>query len=213
MLSTEGETPSPRQRLAAALRTAVDLAMAGQYEDEVLIGATLAAEELIQRLAAAKTVAAAGTFDALKYLAGDFRTLYSPTTGLSNPLAPPVRLRHVDGAEGGPREILGHVTFGYAYEGVPNCVHGGVVAQTLDEILGAANQAAGTVGMTGTMTVRYRKPTPSRTELRLVARMQKREGRKLFSWAGIYHGDTLTAEAEGLFIEVAQEQFVNIAGM
>ena len=65
--------------------------------------------------------------------------------------------------------------------------------------------------MTGTLTVRYRKPTPLRTDLRLEARCQRREGRKIFSWAGIYHGDTLTAEADGLFIEVAPAQFLAIA--
>lgn len=207
------EEHGPRQRLANALRRAVDLSMAGQYQDEVLARAALAAEELNRLLAGEKTLTSNEPFDAQKYLAGDFRRLYSPTTGLSNPVAPPVRLTEVDGADGGPREILGYVSFGYAYEGVPNCVHGGVIAQTLDEILGAANQAAGTVGMTGTMSVRYRKPTPSRTELKLVARMLRREGRKLFSWAGIYDGETLTAEAEGLFIVVAQEQFASIAGL
>jgi hypothetical protein len=86
-----------------------------------------------------------------------------------------------------------------------------VIAETFDELLGAANLAAGNPGMTGTLTVRYRKPTPLRTDLRLEARCQRREGREIFSWAGIYHGDTLTAEADGLFIEVAPAQFLAIA--
>jgi len=85
------------------------------------------------------------------------------------------------------------------------------IAETFDVLLGAANLAAGNPGMTGTLTVRYRKPTPLRTDLRLEARCQRREGRKIFSWAGIYHGDTLTAEADGLFIEVAPAQFLAIA--
>jgi hypothetical protein len=65
--------------------------------------------------------------------------------------------------------------------------------------------------MTGTLTVRYRKPTPLRTDLRIEARCQRQEGRKIFAWAGIFHGDVLTAEAEGLFIEVPPAQLLAIA--
>ena len=53
------------------------------------------------------------------------------------------------------------------YEGPPGCVHGGVIALVFDELLGAANIAAGSPGMTGTLTIRYREPTPIRTEIRL----------------------------------------------
>ena len=78
-------------------------------------------------------------------------------------------------------------------------------------MLGAANIVAGNPGMTGTLTVRYRKPTPLLTPLRIEARCIGREGRKIQTWAGIYHGDLLTAEADGLFIEVNPAQFVAIA--
>ena len=65
--------------------------------------------------------------------------------------------------------------------------------------------------MTGTLTVRYRKPTPLRTDLRLEARFLERDGRKIRTWAGMYHGDVLTAEADGLFIEVMPRQMLAIA--
>jgi hypothetical protein len=86
-------------------------------------------------------------------------------------------------------------------------VHGGVIAETFDEIMGAANMVAGNAGMTGTLTIRYRKPTPLRTDLRIEARCLGRDGRKVRTWGGIFHGDLLTAEAEGIFI------MVNPAGM
>jgi acyl-CoA thioesterase FadM len=62
--------------------------------------------------------------------------------------------------------------------------------------------------MTGTLTVRYRKPTPLHTELRLAARVDRVEGRKIFASGGIHAGDLLTAEAEGIFISVDRARFL-----
>jgi hypothetical protein len=59
--------------------------------------------------------------------------------------------------------------------------------------------------------VRFLKPTPLRTELRLEARCRGRDGRKISTWAGIYHGDVLTAEADGIFIEVAPARILAVA--
>jgi acyl-CoA thioesterase FadM len=56
--------------------------------------------------------------------------------------------------------------------------------------------------MTGTLTIRYRKPTPLDTELRFEAAVQRVEGRKIFAEGRLYAGDVLTAEAEGIFISV-----------
>jgi acyl-coenzyme A thioesterase PaaI-like protein len=135
----------------------------------------------------------------------------SPVIGLANPISPPVSITVVDGSEGGPREVRAVANFDYAYEGPPTCVHGGVIAEVFDEVMGAANIVADNPGMTGTLTVRYRKPTPLRTELRIEARCLGRDGRKIRTWAGIYHGDLLTAEAEGIFIEMMPAQFLAIA--
>ena len=117
----------------------------------------------------------------------------------------------VEGADGGYREIRGEACFDYPYEGPPTCVHGGVIAETFDEVLGAANMVAGNPAMTGTLTIRYRKPTPLRTDLRIEARCLGRAGRKVQTWGGIYHGDVLTAEAEGIFIVVGPARMVAIA--
>jgi hypothetical protein len=125
----------------------------------------------------------------------------SPIIGFANPIAPPVEVWTAAG-EDGRREIRGRVTFGYPYEGPPTCVHGGVIAELFDELMGAANVLGGHPAMTGTLTVRYRKPTPLLTPLDLMARFVKHEGRKIFTWAAIYNAGVLTAEADGLFIEV-----------
>lgn len=201
----------PRHRLADALRVTITATVAAEVDDALVVEVAGAVEALNRRMAEASgpDKRPRGQPDTTSEAQEFFPT--SPVIGLGNPLAPPVRITVVDADDGGYRRIEGTANFDYAYEGPPTCVHGGVIAETFDELLGAANLAAGNPGMTGTLTVRYRKPTPLRTDLRLEARCQRREGRKIFSWAGIYHGDTLTAEADGLFIEVAPAQFLAIA--
>jgi acyl-coenzyme A thioesterase PaaI-like protein len=128
----------------------------------------------------------------------------SPVIGFANPVAPPVVVEAVDG------ELRGTAFFDYQYEGPPTCVHGGVIAMVFDEMLGAANIMAGSPAMTGTLTIKYRKPTPLRTPLRLEARFLDRDGRKVRTYGAIFHGDVLTAEAEGIFIEVVPQRFLAI---
>jgi acyl-coenzyme A thioesterase PaaI-like protein len=115
----------------------------------------------------------------------------------------------VTGHEGW-REVRGRVTYGYAYEGPPTCVHGGVIAELFDELLGMCNILVGSGAMTGTLTVRYRRPTPLLAPLELVARHTGKEGRKVFAWGGIYHRGELTAEADGIFIEVPPGRMLDI---
>ena len=38
--------------------------------------------------------------------------------------------------------------------------HGGYVAAAFDEVLGLAQDLGGQSGMTGTLTIKYRRPTP-----------------------------------------------------
>ena len=78
--------------------------------------------------------------------------------GRYNPLAPPVRSRSIDGA------VHGTANLDAAYEGPPGCVHGGVIASMFDELLGVANISAGVGAMTGTLTIKYRSPTPLQTD-------------------------------------------------
>jgi acyl-coenzyme A thioesterase PaaI-like protein len=133
----------------------------------------------------------------------------SPIIGYANPIAPPVEVWLGEGETGEP-EIHGRVTFAYPYEGPPTCVHGGVIAELFDELMGAANVIANKPAMTGTLKVRYRKPTPLLTPLDLRARFVRSEGRKVHTWAGIYHEGALTAEADGLFIEVKPGRMLDI---
>lgn len=135
---------------------------------------------------------------------GDERASFehSPFIGRANPLAPPIYLQEIDGA------VHGRAFFGSAYEGPPGCVHGGYVAGAFDELLGATQSLSGHPGMTGTLTVVYRTPTPLHTELHFVGELTGVEGRKIFTKGRLFAGDLLCAEAEGIFISIDFSKFV-----
>ena len=122
---------------------------------------------------------------------------HSPVIGVANPIAPTSRIERL-----GDDQVVLHVRFGSAYEGPPGSVHGGMSAAAFDEVLGMAQSLGGQPGMTGTLTVRYRRPTPLHRDLRIVGTFVGVEGRKIFTTGACYDGDTLTAEADGLFITV-----------
>lgn len=128
----------------------------------------------------------------------------SPEIGRANPIAPPIVVSFEDDM------VVGHVRFGSAYEGPPGCVHGGHVAAAFDEVLGMSQSLTGKPGMTGTLTVRYRQPTPLRVDLRFEGRVDRVEGRKIFTVGKSFHGDVLTAEAEAVFVRV---DFARIAAL
>ncbi|MCD9624990.1 PaaI family thioesterase [Rhabdothermincola salaria] len=132
----------------------------------------------------------------------------SPYSGRANPVAPPLDMSIAGG------EVVGRATCGRTYEGPPGHVHGGVVAGLFDEILGAAQGLSGKAGMTGRLTVHYRRPTPLDTELELRARPELAEGRKIVVRGTLHAGDVLCAEGEGLFIAVDFErlQSLGVAG-
>jgi acyl-coenzyme A thioesterase PaaI-like protein len=129
---------------------------------------------------------------------------HSPLIGKANPLAPPLLL------EINEDQVVGEVTFGAAYEGPPGCVHGGYVAAMFDELLGAAQSLSGSAGMTGTLTIRYRRPTPLHTLLRVSAGLDRVEGRKIFVKGVCVAGGEQVSEAEGIFISIDPERFANL---
>lgn len=132
---------------------------------------------------------------------------WSPQLGLANPLAPPIRVS-VRG-----ETVVGFATFGIAYEGPPGCVHGGFIAAAFDEVLGLTQSLSGRVGMTGTLTVRYRRPTPLNTELRFEGSIEEVAGRKVVTAGRLLAGEVLTAEARGLFVTITPERFMSLSAL
>jgi acyl-coenzyme A thioesterase PaaI-like protein len=125
-----------------------------------------------------------------------------PVIGEHNPIAPPVAVELVDGV------IRGSANLGAPYEGPPGYVHGAILAATFDMLLGLANVASGNPGMTGTLTVRYRRPTPLHTDLTFEARTGERSGRKVIATGTCHANGELTAEAEGVFILLELERAI-----
>ncbi|MYS85733.1 PaaI family thioesterase [Embleya scabrispora] len=122
----------------------------------------------------------------------------SPLIGAANPLAPPMRI-----TGDGPL-VRAHATFGAAYEGPYGRVHGGYVAAAFDEVMGCAQSGAGTLGMTGWLTVRMRRATPLYTRIDYEAGVTRVEGRKAWVTARSYADGVLVADAEALFIRPAR---------
>jgi acyl-coenzyme A thioesterase PaaI-like protein len=185
-----------RAELAGAVRALIDAVMSVEdVEAETLHAVAQEVEQLTFRLGRRRDAGAGYRPSShADYLPR------SPIVGESSPLSPRLDWEVVARDDGSP-SVEARGTFGAAYEGPPSFVHGGWVACAFDEVLGIANIVAGNPGMTARLTVHYRKPTPLFRELVLRAWVERVEGRRIMSRAEMYDGDTLTAEAEGLFVQ------------
>lgn len=125
---------------------------------------------------------------------GGTRPWGNAVVGVRNPVAPPLDVRR---DPTGSAESDFHL--GAAYEGPPGLVHGGVAALILDQLLGEAAGAGGKPGMTATLTLTYRRPTPL-GPLHGEARIVRTEDHKTWAVGHIADAEGVTVEAEGLFI-------------
>ena len=125
---------------------------------------------------------------------------FSPVTGRYSPFSPPIEIALEAGPDQQPR-VVGRVTFGEAYEGPPDSVHGGIIASSYDQMLAFACMAEDAGGPTATLTVRFRKLTPIRVPLRFEAWIDRIEGRKVFARGACYTPDgEAVSESEGMFV-------------
>lgn len=129
--------------------------------------------------------------------------MYSPVTGAGSPLAPPMRFGPADGG------VAGTCVLGTAHEGPPGYAHGGMSAMLLDELMGWACAAAGAPGMTISLQMRYHRPVPLETPLRVFAEVTGVEDRKT-SVCGVItteedHSTVLVA-ADGVFVSPDPER-------
>ena len=195
-----------KRRLADAMRLVIERLAPSDAPEAELRRAADALERYAEALEAHPRLRYVHGF-AESANAGDVSAFFdrSPLIGLANPLAPPITI-----AKTGERTAEASVTFGSAYEGPPGNVHGGFVAAAFDEVLGFVQSLSGRPGMTGTLIVRYRRPTPLHTPLRFTAEYLRSEGRKLYTEGRVHAGDVLCAEAEGIFVSIARERFAEL---
>lgn len=203
----QGEAPGTwpaKRRLAGALRELTDCLCATDAAEEELLAAAEQVEAAARRFVAQpRMLNPPGVAEMA--LAGGMEIFHdrSPMIGLANPLAPPLDL----GPDLDEGVVRGTATFGNAYEGAPGCVHGGFLAAALDEALGMACIFSDSPGMTGEFKVRYERPTPTKVPLRIEARLDRVDGRKIYTSGEISAGDVVTVKATGLFISITRDRF------
>ena len=126
---------------------------------------------------------------------GDRLAWGNPVIGIRNPIAPPLRIqRDTDG------RVFTDFHLGAAYEGPPGHVHGGVSALVLDHVLGEVAAHEETPRFTGTITLRYLRPTRL-GELHAEARITRTDGFKAYAAGHLADDEGITVEAEGVFIQ------------
>jgi acyl-coenzyme A thioesterase PaaI-like protein len=123
--------------------------------------------------------------------------VFNPVVGIGSGIAIP--LRYEREGEG----VLSRTELGQAFEGPPTFLHGGVAALLMDQVLGYGAIVAGRWGMTVDLQLRYRRPVPLHTPLRLTGRVSDTSGRRTTVLGGIATEDapdTLLVEATGIFV-------------
>lgn len=107
-------------------------------------------------------------------------------------------------------EVVASFAFGPAHEGGPHLAHGGAVAAVCDDLLGHVLWLAGAPAVTAKLEVDYCRPVVLGEPLQLTARLDRRDGRKLWlSAEGRDQYDTLRFSARGLFVRVSRAHFLS----
>lgn len=177
--------------LTASVRDLVEVALATEVDDDDIRRAR-------EHLEAAKALLGKQTrphpYGVRWSESGTKRAWGNAVVGLRNAVAPPVTInREPDG------RVWADFELGMAYEGPAGLTHGGISALVLDQVLGEAAEHGGAPGMTATLTLRYRRPTPL-GKLHAEARIDRVEGVKTFVTGHLTGPDGICVEAEGIFI-------------
>ena len=176
-------TDSVRSLVDAAIRTEADAQTVAEVKRDI--------DAAIARLRERQLD---GAFGVRVTESGESMGWGNAVIGIRNALAPPL-FTHRD-SEG---RISADFHLGAAYEGPPGHVHGGVAALILDHVLGEAASPDRQPRFTGTITMRYLRPTKLGS-LRTEAIRIRSEGVKTYCSGHIADAEGITVEAEGVFI-------------
>jgi acyl-coenzyme A thioesterase PaaI-like protein len=193
--SEQAPAGDARDRLGAALRGLADVVVRSGAGDDELSVAAARIEAVAAHLAAAPA----------RRVVHD--SPYHPLSmvgGTAHPAAP--QLHTVPTGDG----VAGTVVLGPAYEGGPGLVHGGVLSLLFDHAMGQAVFAAGYAAMTVSLEVRYLAPTPLEVPLAVSARLDRAAGRRLFVTARAAVGGRVSAEADGLFLQLTEDNLAQL---
>ncbi|MDZ4655656.1 MAG: PaaI family thioesterase [Coriobacteriia bacterium] len=91
------------------------------------------------------------------------------------------------------------------HQGYPGRLHGGIASTILDETIGRVISISdhGAWGVTVELSMRFRKPVPLNTDIRVIARVTKDSGR-LFEGTGeiVLEDGTIAVEASGRYMRL-----------
>lgn len=184
-------TTDTHERLTESVRRLIDVTIRSETDERAVAKALDLVDQAVELLS---TRLMPGSFGVRTNSKGENVVWGNVAVGLRNPIAPPLVLRH-DEAGG----VHTDVHLGAGYEGPPGHVHGGMCALILDHVLGATAHRPGKPAYTGTITVRYLRPTRLGA-LRAEARVERIDGSKTYATGHLRNGDGVTVEAEGVFI-------------
>ncbi|MFN8546145.1 MAG: PaaI family thioesterase [Candidatus Binatia bacterium] len=192
-----------RERLAAAVRRLTALLVTTDAPSDAYVAATVAVERAIETLAPHVASPPLPRFNApgASSTPNDFFP-FDPIMGRLSPLALPVELSWEE------EKCIGRARFDTPYEGPPGCVHGGVIAGVFDQILAIPNIMMGTPGPTQRLALRYRRPTPLRTDLVFEGWRTSVDGKHAHARGRLLAAGEVTVEAEGTFVQVSLEQLM-----
>ena len=99
------------------------------------------------------------------------------------------------------------LSLGNRYTGPPGYCHGGIIATLLDEVMAKLNKLHGVTAVTSEITVKYLRPVPLQTHLKVAAHEVRVEGRRRFREADLsrVNGEVL-AQGQGTFVTVDPER-------
>lgn len=123
---------------------------------------------------------------------------YEIFTGRSTPISPPMEL-WIDGDV-----VRGKANLGLPFQGPPGRVHGGVIAAMLDVLMAKTQDLSATMGVTGTLNIRFIRATPLKTDIDMEARVLRIDGRKLYCEGRFFVNGEQTVHADGIWIAMRE---------
>jgi acyl-coenzyme A thioesterase PaaI-like protein len=123
------------------------------------------------------------------------------TVSRSQALAPPLEdVAHTKDT------VTARVTLTNFYLGGNGAAHGGAIPLLFDDVLGRLANVDRPWARTASLTTTFRAVTPVDIPLVVEGRVVQEEGRKRRLHAVLRHGETVTAEAEALFVVLRSTQ-------
>ena len=172
-------------RFLEGMRRLQDLAVSANPDSDTWDDAADHVEELVKLLA---------PFQAAEGVGPAIRVPSLP--GAGSLLMPPWTVTKFS-----PEGVEMQVEFSRYHVGGNYAVHGGVLPLLFDQAFGMLIHAVNRpMSRTAYLHVDYRSVTPVDTDLDVIVRFDREEGRKRYLTGEIRHGERLCAEAHGLFV-------------